>query len=123
MTVVPGAPSKGAPNNPLGHLDQPIGGAPEPKLGMFSVGGMTVGLDDIRRAVSRRPERVLDAIAELGDTQETLIADYINSPLISEEQIRAAEGKRNRILGLQAVLQTFVGKLFEEEPDNDQQRN
>lgn len=118
----------GAPGNPLGHLDDPHpldgrvrGEMLSTTLGAFKANGMSVGMDDVRHALSRRPDKVLDAIRKICETQETLIADFIFSPLETEQDVRVAKGKQGRILGLQDVLQTFIQEVFEEEEPGDQQ--
>lgn len=85
---------------------QPEGPSPFP---------LGVDLHILRQIVVSHPDKVLDAVRELGDHNEALLAEYVGCPLRSEDDIRRAAGLQGRIQGLQDVLQIFLGKLIEEE--------
>lgn len=72
-------------------------------------------MDTIHAAVARSPGRVVDAIAALSDHEADLRDHLLMCPLGTEEGVRTAAKLQGRILGVQDVVQIFIGKILEEE--------
>lgn len=78
-----------------------------------------MGLDELRRAVSEQPEKVLDAMVDMCDHCDDLAMQFLRVPLGTPEGTLTGTRLQAEVIGLQKVLGTLFDKLTTKEPDDN----